>query len=166
MELFNEQRILVPIKDKAQGRLALSVLKNNSDTPISSIRLLHCIEDKLARSQYMLALSVISIVDKQSDELNKAHQYLTEFARELEEEFPNARVSVQASLCDSVSDAIVSESENMNATMILLVTDPAQKKHWFWPGLTNRVLRISKCPVQIVKPAMKVDDLATPLMVA
>ena len=166
MEMSNEQRILVPIKDIEQGRLALNVLKNNSNTPISSIRLFHCIEDRLARNHYMLALSVISIVDQQSDELNKAHQYLTAFARELEEEFPEARVSVQASLCDSVSDAVVKESENMDATMILLVTDPAQKKHWFWPGLTSRVLRISKCPVQIVKPALSDDDGATPLMVA
>lgn len=146
-------RIVVPIQNEEQGRLAVNVLKSNSDQRFSLIRLFHCREDNYTYTSWINPMEVIQLIDSREEDLQRSQSYLRRFAQELATAFPDTRVSYNSVAHTSVSTAIAEEAELFEANLILLINDPARKKHWLFPGISNRLLRTAKCPVQVIKPA-------------
>jgi len=146
-------RIVVPIQDEEQGRLAVNVLKGSNHSKFSVIRLFHCVPNLYFESSWVTPMEVIQMHDSQVENQEKAHNQLKELARELAAALPDVRITFNSIVHESVADAIADEANNLDANMILLVNDPKRKKHWLFPGVSNRILRTAKCPVQIIKPA-------------
>ncbi|MBX9694859.1 MAG: universal stress protein [Cyanobacteria bacterium] len=149
----SELRILVPVQDYEQGRLAVSVLLNNRDDRIRHIRLFHCVEDRLVSSGFVHAFEIMQAAEEQSDKVEESQSHLERLAQTLTREFPDVHISFDTIIHRDVPDAIVKESLSAKTNMILFVTDPKRKKHWLVPSISNRVLRNAGCPVQIIKPA-------------
>jgi nucleotide-binding universal stress UspA family protein len=148
-----ELKILVPIQDDEQGRLTVSILKENIDSRITAIKLFHCIQNTCAYSSWVNPMEVIQIHDNQIEERERSQSRLQELVKDLAAALPGVRVTFNSVVHDSITDAIAEEADNMAADMILLVNDPEKKRHWLFPGVSNRILRTAKCPVQIIKPA-------------
>lgn len=98
-------------------------------------------------------MEVIQMHDSQVESQEKARKQLRALARELAAALPGVRITFNSVVHESVADAIADEANNLDANMILMVNDPKRKKHWLFPGVSNRILRTAKCPVQIIKPA-------------
>ncbi|MDZ4837967.1 MAG: universal stress protein [Candidatus Melainabacteria bacterium] len=156
----NEVHLLVPIQDDDQGTLAISVLKNSHDDRVKSIRLFHCVEDRLANGGFVSAVDIIQTSDNQNEKLENSILKLQQLAHRLSEDLPGVRVTVKSRLHPSVSGSIVDEANLIDATMILFVQDPKRKRHWLIPGISNRVLRTASTPVQIIKPSRDQQDRA------
>jgi len=154
----DELRILVPIQDKAQGRLAVNVLTKNASPRLTLIRLFHCLENSPSRKVWVNPMEAIQSLDQQAERLEHMQVELQSFAQELAKAFPDARVTFHAIEHESIADAIKEEAEIVGANMILLVNDPHRKKHWLVPGISGRILRTAKCPVQIIKPSRGAQD--------
>lgn len=146
-------RIVVPIQDEEQGRLAASVLKGSNFSRFSIIRLFHCVPNLYSNNSWVTPMEVIQMHDSHVERLERAQNQLQQLAKDLAAAMPGVRVTFNSIVHDSIADAIADEANNLEANMILLVNDPKRKKHWLFPGVSNRILRTAKCPVQIIKPA-------------
>lgn len=146
-------RILLPIKNLEQGRFAIKTLLSDRDATASEIRLLHCIENKLARPTFFSSFEAISLADEQTDQVDESHHFLEQLGKELVDAFPEARITVKSSLVDSVHDGILQEAKVMQATKIVLVTEPERKLRWFIPEISTRIMRNATIPVHVIKPA-------------
>ncbi len=162
----NEIHLLVPIQDYEQGRLAINLLRSNRNDQIKSIRLFQCIEDKLNGGGFVHAMDIIQTSDEQKTAVENALVKLQRLAEVLAQDLPSVRVSFNAGLYSSIPDAIVEEAEIINASMILFVQDPQRKRHWLFPGVSNRVLRNAPCSVQIIRPDKKEHILSQQVFVA
>lgn len=146
-------RIVVPIQDEEQGRLAASVLKGSNFARFSIVRLFHCVPNLYFTNSWVNPMEVIQMHDSQIEHLEKAQNQLQQLAKGVAAVMPGVRITFNSVVHDSIADAIADEANNLDANMILLVNDPKRKKHWLFPGVSNRILRTAKCPVQIIKPA-------------
>ncbi len=149
---MNEIHMLVPIQDYEQGRIAINILRNNRNDRVKSIRIFQCVKDRVSSGGFVNALEIIQESDAQKEQLENAFLKLQRLAEVLAKDLPDVRISFNSRVHDSVSDAIVEEAKLVNASMILFVQHPKRKRHWLIPGVSNRVLRIAPCSVQIIKP--------------
>ncbi len=148
-----QNKILLPIKTYEQGKFAIQTLLMNPDANTSEIRLLHCVEDKLARPSFFSATEAIRLADEQLDRVDECQHFLEELGKTLVDALQGVRISIKSTVVDSIHDGILEEADIMNATKIVLVTEPERKLRWFGPEISNRIMSNAKIPVHVIKPA-------------
>lgn len=162
----NKLNILVPVKNREQGRLACAILKNCDRSNVASIKLFHCVKDKVGQKNFFSAMDLISTIDEQTDKVRDSSLYLEQLAGKLEKQFPGARISFASNLNENIATAIVDEAHNISANLILLVTELNRKKHWLLPSIVNRVLQLARCHVSVVKPSSEANSVINSSLVA
>ena len=142
-----KKKILVPIDFSIHSKTALAYALQIAPTYNACLQLLHIIEESVHPSFYAAGISSIFEIDPQL--INRSKQAVKEMVEELD----GSRLETDNFIVEGrAAPEIVKFSENKASDMIIIATHGLTGiEHFLIGSVTEKVVRLAKCPVLTVK---------------